>query len=92
MKKLLTADEVADSLSVDPATVYRWVEAGRLPAFRLGPGAIRFDPDAVEAWVVGQTVGQPSRQLQEVRPTSDRVSRLRAGIMRQAQASDRHAV
>ena len=87
MKKLLTAEEVADFLSVDPATVYRWVEAGRLPAFRLGPGAIRFDPDAVEAWVIGQKVGQPSRDVREVRSRSDRVSRLRAGIMRESQVA-----
>jgi excisionase family DNA binding protein len=34
--RLLTAAEVGAMLGVQPATVCRWIEAGRLPAFRLG--------------------------------------------------------
>lgn len=89
MKKLLTAAEVADMLSVDPATVYRWAESGHLPAYRLGPGTLRFDPDAVDAWLSGQSVGSPSRRMPEVQPSSSRVSRLRAAISQEVQAKAR---
>lgn len=87
MKKLLTAEEVCDLLSVDRATVYRWANAGHLPAIRLGPGAVRFDPDALEQWVSGQTVGRRTREVPKVRTSSTRVQTLRAGVMRKAQAA-----
>ncbi|MFE9850298.1 helix-turn-helix domain-containing protein [Streptomyces sp. NPDC005576] len=40
---MLRVKEVADRLKVHPATVYRWINEGRLPALRYGqpiePGA-----------------------------------------------------
>ena len=33
--------EAAEELGVSPSTVWRWIDAGRLPAFRIGPKAIR---------------------------------------------------
>ncbi|WP_327335896.1 helix-turn-helix domain-containing protein [Streptomyces sp. NBC_01324] len=42
---MLRVKEVADRLRVHPATVYRWIAEGRLPAVRYGkpiePGAMR---------------------------------------------------
>jgi excisionase family DNA binding protein len=72
---------------VDRATVYRWASAGHLPAIRLGPGAVRFDPEALEAWVSGQTVGKRSREVPKVQTSSTRVQALRAGVLRKAQAA-----
>jgi excisionase family DNA binding protein len=41
---MLRVKEVADRLKVHPATVYRWINEGRLPAVRYGqpiePGAL----------------------------------------------------
>lgn len=34
--KIYTTDEVADLLRIDPATVRRWVAAGRLGGFKAG--------------------------------------------------------
>lgn len=36
MEKLLTAKEVAELLSIDESTVYKWVDQGRLSYVDLG--------------------------------------------------------
>jgi len=51
MSALMTAREVADLLGVSPETVLRWVRQGKLPAFRLPGGAIRFRDDEIDAWL-----------------------------------------
>jgi excisionase family DNA binding protein len=50
--RLLTSAQVATLLGVQPATVCRWVELGKLPAFRLGGakgGRLRIRESALEA-------------------------------------------
>lgn len=51
MTGLFTAREVAEMLGVSTETVLRWVRAGKLPAVRLPSGQIRFEPDALDAWI-----------------------------------------
>jgi excisionase family DNA binding protein len=75
MKQLLTAEQVATSLSVDKATVYRWARSGRLPAYQLGPGVVRFDPDLLADWLSGQLVGTPTPQSPRMPHRSGRVRR-----------------
>ena len=53
---MLRVREVANKLGVHPATVYRLIEAGRLPAHRFGsgtirPGAFRVPESAVQAFL-----------------------------------------
>jgi excisionase family DNA binding protein len=48
---LLTTREVAEHFRVCPDTVLRWVRAGKLRAFRLPSGAIRFREDDLDAQV-----------------------------------------
>jgi excisionase family DNA binding protein len=48
MIALMTARELADMLGVSTETVLRWVRRGKLPAFRLPGGAIRFREDVIE--------------------------------------------
>ena len=38
---LLTRAEAAKLLKVSPVTISRWLKQGRLPAYRLGPRAVR---------------------------------------------------
>lgn len=64
---MLRVKEVADHLNVHPATVYRWIADGRLPAVRYGKpivpgtpikgggGSIRVPEDAV----AGATLASP---------------------------------
>ncbi len=51
--RLLTCEEVAPMLGVQPATVREWVRAGTIPHVRIGR-SIRFSEPALEAWVERQ--------------------------------------
>jgi excisionase family DNA binding protein len=50
MKKLMTAQQVAKLLEVDPSWVYQETRAGRLPHVRLGRYR-RFRLGAIERWI-----------------------------------------
>jgi excisionase family DNA binding protein len=43
-------EETAKRWRTSPRTVYRLVEQG-MPAIRLGPRILRFDPEAVDRWL-----------------------------------------
>lgn len=43
----LSVKEAAAELGVSPSTIWRWIEAGRLPAQRIGPKIIRLRRDDV---------------------------------------------
>ena len=47
---------LAERLAVTPLTIYRMVTEGKIPAVRIGR-AIRFDPDAVAAFLESVRVG-----------------------------------
>lgn len=47
--EMLTRADVARIWKVNPHTVDRWVAAGILPAYRLGPRLIRFRAEDVAA-------------------------------------------
>jgi excisionase family DNA binding protein len=55
---LLTASELATHLRVTRRWVYDQVESHGMPAYRLGPRALRFDLAAVTAWLEGRKVGE----------------------------------
>lgn len=42
---LLTIPEAAAALKVSPVTIARWLKQGRLPAYRMGPRAVRIRRD-----------------------------------------------
>lgn len=50
----MTVKDVAAYLRVHPATVYRLLRQGKLPAFRVGADW-RFRQDQIVAWARGQT-------------------------------------
>jgi excisionase family DNA binding protein len=51
-----TVKQLANRLAVTPMTIYRLVEVEKLPAVKIGR-AIRFDPDAVAAFLASVRVG-----------------------------------
>lgn len=79
LRKLLTADEVAELLSVGRSTVHDWARAGALPAYRVGR-VVRFDPDLLERWLDGHLVGNAPGQTGRRGASADRVNRLRAAV------------
>jgi excisionase family DNA binding protein len=50
MGRALTADELAEMLTVSRITVFKLAKAGRIPAFRIGT-CVRFDPRTVATWL-----------------------------------------
>jgi excisionase family DNA binding protein len=68
MADLVKAMWVAKFLAVSNATVYRWVERGEIPYVLLGDRIIRFDPDAIDAWVAART--------QTITPAVDNIRRI----------------
>jgi len=51
VKSLLTYQEAADFLSVPLGTLYSWVSQKRIPVIRFSQRCVRFDPEALEAWL-----------------------------------------
>jgi len=49
----MTVQDVAQYLNVDPKTVYRMVNRGELPGFKVG-GSWRFQKDDLDAWIAKQ--------------------------------------
>ena len=54
MSKLLTTKEVQELLHIDRSTVYRMVEAGRLPGVKVGK-QWRFPADQIDRWIHQQS-------------------------------------
>jgi excisionase family DNA binding protein len=55
---LWTARQVGEHLGLEAATVTAWVREGKLPAFRLPSGQLRFRSSEVEAWLAERAVGE----------------------------------
>jgi len=49
-REVMTVREVAAYLRLSPLTVYHWVNAGKIPGFRLG-GGWRFHRRELEQWI-----------------------------------------
>jgi excisionase family DNA binding protein len=60
---LYSVAEAAIVLGVSPSTVWRWIDAGKLPAYRVGPRSIRIRRADLHATI------RPARaEAKEVRP------------------------
>ena len=44
-----TAEEMAERLQVKPSTIRKWSRQRKIPAVRISPKVVRFDPVAVMA-------------------------------------------
>jgi len=50
MEKLLTPQEIAEVLGVQPSTIYQWTHQGYIPHVKLGK-FVRFKEKDVEGWL-----------------------------------------
>jgi excisionase family DNA binding protein len=64
----MTVQDVADYLNVDPKTVYRLVNRGDLPGFKVG-GSWRFHKEDLDAWIVRQKKEAQSASRKKTRGT-----------------------
>ena len=60
---MLTIKELSAWLNIKPSTLYLWASQGKIPCRRIH-GLIRFEPDAIQAWLKGFGVrpGKPFSQ------------------------------
>lgn len=56
-RQLLNVDQAADFLGTTPRHIRDLWARRELPGIRLGSRAIRFEPDALEAWFDAHRVG-----------------------------------
>jgi excisionase family DNA binding protein len=70
-----TVAEAAQQLGVSHSTVWRWIEAGRLPAYRVGPKTIRIEERDLARVIapVGQTKRAAGAAVRVAGPTLGRV-------------------
>jgi len=62
MNALLTPQELAEYLKLNPATVTRKAKRGEIPAIKIGK-QFRFDRDQIDRWLLQKTVGRPAQIL-----------------------------
>jgi excisionase family DNA binding protein len=72
--RLLTARVVANQLGLCTETVLAWVRDGKLPAFRLPGGAIRFREHDLDAWLQERATSR--RGVVDHTPDAARTERL----------------
>jgi len=48
--RALTANELAEMLTVSKITIFKQAKSGRIPSFRVGT-CVRFDPRSVAQWL-----------------------------------------
>lgn len=56
LDELLTVEDVAGWLRVEPGTVYRWVSGGTAPKYSKVGSAVRFRRADVRAWLAERAV------------------------------------
>jgi excisionase family DNA binding protein len=59
---LITVSEVAKIYGVNPLTVRRWIDAGRITAYQIGPNTIRLDAEQVAEQLLNHPVQTHSRR------------------------------
>ncbi|HEY7062508.1 MAG TPA: helix-turn-helix domain-containing protein, partial [Chloroflexota bacterium] len=63
--ELYTVAQAARRLGVHPSTIWRWIDAERLPAYRVGPKNIRIKASDLE------------RMVQPAKPEAKQVTRIK---------------
>lgn len=64
LKKVMTADELADYLQFNRSTIYKMARAGKIPAIKF-ENAWRFSKDAIDLWLKNRSVENFRGSLQE---------------------------
>lgn len=90
----LSVTDVAQLLSISEKTVYRWIQQGRLPAYRLGQ-QFRFNRSELLEWATAQRVPLSPELFAEpeVEPAPSLTEALRAGgVLYRVSGDDKRAV
>jgi excisionase family DNA binding protein len=69
-RPLLTARELAEQLGISTGALLRWTRRGEVPAVKLPSGAVRYRPDAIDAWLAEHEMGAAGREVSPTHPTA----------------------
>ena len=72
---LLTIKDLSARLNIKPSTLYLWTAQGKIPCRKIH-GLIRFDPDAITAWLQACEPNQTTAILPSPRDSHLDVDRL----------------
>jgi excisionase family DNA binding protein len=78
---VMTVEELADYLKLDPQTIYRKFRRGELPGVKIGK-AIRFKRDVIEGWLRVMSYRWDPKRREELRRWAEEFARQR-GIRRE---------
>jgi len=73
---VMTVQELAEYLRLDPQTVYRKFRRGELPGVRIGK-AIRFKREVIDGWLRAMSYRWSQREREELRAWAERFARDR---------------
>jgi len=59
---LLTVNELAKMLKLDPQTIYRKVKKNEIPFIRIG-GAVRFTSEGIDKWILNKAMQSSNKRL-----------------------------
>ncbi len=59
---LLTIKDLAQELRIKPSTLYAWAAQGKIPVVKIH-GLIRFQPEAIDAWLQSFRMQEPKPLL-----------------------------
>ena len=74
--EVMTVEELADYLRLDPQTVYRKFRRGELPGVRIGR-AIRFKRDVIDGWLRVMSYGWGPKERKALRSRARKFARER---------------
>lgn len=72
--EILTAEELADYLKLDPQTIYRKFRKGELPGVKIGR-AVRFKREVIDAWLRVKSYRWSPEQRAELRRRTEEFAR-----------------
>ena len=74
--EVMTVEELAEYLKLDPQTIYRRFREGELPGVRIGR-AVRFKRDVIDNWLRMMSHRWGAEQRRELREWAERFAKER---------------
>ena len=73
--QMLTVKELSAWLNIKESTLYLWVSKNKIPCRRIH-GLVRFEPEAIQAWLNGFTPPSPEKPPGAPRQNAEDVDHL----------------
>ena len=84
--QMLTVKELSAWLNIKESTLYLWVSKNKIPCRRIHV-LVRFEPEAIQAWLNGFTPASPAKTPRSPRQNAEDVDHLIAAVKHAAYTS-----